>query len=88
MDGYRFIDMAKEAIAENWNETAGAFYGKEIKARNVLVVWYCKTLQNHKALLTTDIWGDGLYYEATYNGDAEELYLDEYKKTHNQVIKA
>lgn len=88
MGGERFLAKAKEAIADHWNETAGAFYGKEIKAGNVLLVWYCKTLQNHKALLTTDFFGDGLYYEATCNGDAGEIYLDEYKKTHNQAIKA
>ena len=45
-------------------------------------MWYCKTLQNHKALLSTPVL-DGMYYEITYNGDRNELYLDAYKKWEN-----
>lgn len=40
---------------------------------------YCKTLQNHKALLSTTAT-DGMYYEMTFNGDMNELYMDAYKK--------
>ena len=43
-----------------------------------LFVWSCKTLQNNKALLSTNI-SDGMYYECTYNGDKNELYFDAYK---------
>lgn len=49
------------------------------------VVWSCKTLQNHKALLSTTL-PDGMYYEVTYNGDKQEAYLDAYKKLHNAVV--
>ena len=52
----------------------------------VFVVWYCKTLQNFKALLSTTL-PDGMYYEVTYNGDKDEIYLDVYKKFENRVIK-
>ena len=31
---------------------------------------------------------DGMYYEITYNGDKQELYLDAYKKWENKCIKA
>lgn len=48
----------------------------------VYVVWYCKSLQNHKALLSTPA-PDGMYYEFTYNGDRNELYMDAYKKWKN-----
>lgn len=48
----------------------------------VYVVWCCKTLQNQKALLSTDL-PDGMYYEVTYNGDKDELYFDAYKKQEN-----
>lgn len=52
---------------------------------NVYVVWFCKTLQNWKALVSTDL-PDGMYYEVTYNGDKREAYLDAYKKFENRKI--
>jgi hypothetical protein len=51
----------------------------------VYVVSYCKTLQNHKALLSTTV-SDGMYYEITFNGDRQEAYLDAYKKWENAPI--
>ena len=53
---------------------------------DVYIVWYCKTLQNWKALLSTTL-SDGMYYEITYNGDKNEIYLDAYKKWDNNCIK-
>ena len=53
---------------------------------DVFIVWYNKTLQNHKALLSTTLY-DGMYYEITYNGDKQELYFDAYKKFENKCIK-
>lgn len=53
---------------------------------DVFIVWYCKTLQNHKALLSTTLY-DGMYYEFTYNGDKNEAYLDAYKKWENKVVR-
>ena len=52
----------------------------------VFVVWYSKTLQNHKALLSTTLL-DGMYYELTYNGDKKEVYFDAYKKFENKCIE-
>lgn len=51
----------------------------------VYVVWFSKTLQNWKALLSTTL-PDGMYYEVTYNGDKEETYIDAYKKFENIVV--
>lgn len=53
---------------------------------DVYIVWYCKTLQNWKALLSTTLL-DGMYYEFTLNGDKDEAYLDAYKKWDNNYIK-
>lgn len=53
---------------------------------DVYIVWYCKTLQNWKALLSTTL-SDGMYYEFTLNGNKDEAYLDAYKKWDNNCIK-
>lgn len=72
-----FLKIAKKAVRD---------YVGEPHIYDVYVVWTCKTLQNNKALLSTDR-PDGLYFEATYNGDKKEMYLDAYKKEKNVCIK-
>lgn len=52
---------------------------------DIYVVWSVKALQNWKALISTTL-PDGMYYELTYNGDKNELYLDAYKKFENVTI--
>lgn len=52
----------------------------------VYVVWFCKTLQNWKCLLSTSL-PDGRYYEVTHNGDKKESYLDVYVKLDNKCVK-
>ena len=52
---------------------------------DIYVVWSVKVLQNWKALISTTL-PDGMYYELTYNGDKDELYLDAYKKFDNIKI--
>lgn len=57
----------------------------DVDSKEIYAVWLCKTLQNNKGLFSTDI-EDGKYYEATYNGDKDELYLDTYVKSKNECI--
>lgn len=45
----------------------------------------CKTLQNHKAILAAPT-PDQYLFEATYNGDKEQMYLDVYDKIGNVCI--
>lgn len=52
---------------------------------DIYVVWFAKTLQNWKALVSTTL-PDGMYYEVTYNGVEDEAYLDVYKKFDNVCI--
>lgn len=56
---------------------------KPIEAGDVFTVWSCKTLQNYKCLVSTNISGDGIYAEYTFNGDKQELYEDVYGKITN-----
>jgi len=51
----------------------------------VYIVWFSKTLQNWKALLSTSL-PDGMYYEVTHDGDQKCTYLDAYKKVQNAMI--
>lgn len=84
MGSKEFIEKCKEEVrkyAEEHLDKSDAMPDFE-----VFVVWYSKTLQNHKALLSTSLF-DGMYYELTYNGDKEELYFDAYKKFENKCIK-
>lgn len=57
----------------------------ELTENEIYIVWFSKTLQNWKALLSTDLH-DGLYYEVTYNGDKHSAYVDTYKKQSNDVV--
>lgn len=57
----------------------------DIKIDDIYVVWFSKTLQNWKALVSTTI-PDHRYFEVTCNGDKNEIYLDAYEKVENKVI--
>ena len=86
MDGRKFISAAINAVVMYFNRgIAESEPDKVIDPSQVYVVWCCKTLNNNKGLFSTTV-PDGMYYEVTYNGDTEEMYLDAYKKWENLVI--
>lgn len=71
-----FLNLASSEVRKYVNK----HYPKtEVDVFDVYTVWSCKTLQNNKALLSTTL-SDGMYFEATYNGNKREMYLDVYKK--------
>lgn len=53
--------------------------------KDVYVVWFAKTLQNWKALVSTNL-SDGMYYEVTYDGEKCQTYVDAYKKWENFCV--
>jgi len=55
----------------------------QINLEDTFIVWSCKTLQNYKCLVSTNVSGDGIYAEYTFNGDKGELYEDVYQKQTN-----
>lgn len=80
MNSDRFIKKCKKIVSDyavNHMDKSDDIYDFD-----VYVVWSTKVLQNNKALLSTGL-PDGMYYELTYNGDKEEIYLDSYKKFEN-----
>ena len=79
MGNEEFLRICKAKVCDYFNEHADKTDGKMLTVQDVFVVWSCKTLQNNKALLSTNV-SDGMYYELTYNGDKHELYFDAYKK--------
>ena len=85
MTDVEFIGKVKKTVSDYANEHVDAIDGVKITGKDVYIVWYCKTLQNWKALASTKL-PDGMYYELTVNGDKVEMYLDAYKKFENQKI--
>lgn len=85
MDMNEKLIKAKRLVIDYFNEKCDKTDDFELTEKDVYVVWFCKTLQNWKALLSTNI-PDGMYYEITYNGDKKQMYLDAYKKWENKCI--
>lgn len=79
-------EQAREIVMNYVNEHLDKSDNIQITMRDVYVVWFCKTLQNWKVLVSTTL-PDGQYYEVTHNGDKKETYLDVYKKWDNKCIK-
>lgn len=81
MGNDEFLKIATEEVRRYTNE-----HLEDPQDFGIYVVWVCKTLQNNKALLSTTL-SDGMYFECTYNGDKQEMYLDAYRKEKNVCIK-
>ncbi len=58
----------------------------QISREDIKLVWFCKTLQNYKALVA-DIKPGGNFFEITYSGNKKETYIDIYTKTDNVVVE-
>ena len=85
MSNDAMFKRAKEVVVNYFNDHVEKTDNKKITEDDVFVVWFCKTLQNWKTLVSTTV-SDGMYYEVTHNGDKGETYLDAYKKWVNVCI--
>ena len=85
MSNDKMLKRAKEVVVNYFNDHVEKTDNKKITEEDVFIVWFCKTLQNWKALVSTTV-SDGMYYEVTHNGDKGETYLDAYKKWENVCI--
>ena len=84
MENNKFIELAKKEVVKYHNFHQDPVIC--IDESHVYVVWLCKALKNHKALLGVDKPDGEMYYEVTYNGDRGEMYFDAYKKEKNICI--
>lgn len=80
-----FMEKARMLVAQYFNSKAETTDDFVLDMDDVYVVWFSKTLQNWKALVSTTV-NDGMYYEVTYNGDKQETYIDVYKKWENVCV--
>ena len=73
------INSARGVLFSNCGYSAD-----KITIDKMFIVWFCKTLQNWKAIVGgTDIKE---LIEVTYNGDKNEAYVDVYDKKLNTVV--
>ena len=79
------MEKAKQLVVDFFNEDVEKTDGFTLTVDDVYIVWWSKTLQNWKALVSTTV-SDGMYYEVTYNGDKQETYIDAYKKWKNKRV--
>lgn len=78
-------ETAKQIVVNYFNSHVDKTDNTKITLDNVYIVWFAKTLQNWKALVSTNV-SDGMYYEITHNGDKNETYVDVYKKWENFTV--
>ena len=77
MNNNIFLEQAKKCVEQTTNE---------VLAEEMYIVWFCKTLQNWKALVSTDVI-NGVYWEVTHNGDKNETYVDTYFKLADYTVE-
>lgn len=86
MTDVKFLRLVKENVLQYASSRFDPADVAQLTEDDIYIVWYCKSLQNWKALASTTL-PDGMYYELTLNGDRNELYLDAYKKFENRRIE-
>ena len=72
------IEAARKVLIENLGH-------QTINSEDMFIVWFCKTLQNWKAIVIGRTIEE--FIEVTHNGDRNETYVDVYYKTKNVCIK-
>lgn len=81
-----YTEKAKELASQEFTRLSG----REIKPEDCFVVWFCKTLQNWKVLISTNQIKTGEkcgdYAEVTHNVDKKETYVDVYAKVSNKAF--
>lgn len=85
-----FLDYCKKRIKIYYLDYQALPIDRDIK-----LVWFCKTIQNFKAIMFVPpmqgkqddkpITINGKFIECSYNGDKDELYMDIYEKQNKKI---
>jgi hypothetical protein len=79
-------EKARRIVMDYFNSHVDVTDGVQITMDDVYIVWFSKTLQNWKALVSTTV-PDGKYYEVTHDGDKGRTYVDVYVKLENFTVE-
>lgn len=81
-DPDQYLNKAKALVQTHYLPVEGE---GPVEREEIYVVWFSKTLQNWKALLSTSR-NDGLYFEITHDGSKKQTYVDSYIKIANVCV--
>lgn len=89
-DGFlrRARRLSRDAFAQTMEPVQAEEIGHRAYSLSVddfYIVWLSKTLQNWKALVSTDVLS-GVYIEVTHIVGQSETYVDIYQKKHSRAI--
>jgi hypothetical protein len=84
-DPDRFLKNAKLLVVGAYAVETSETGEPELTPDQLYIVWFGYVLGNWKAMISTTVPGDGLYFEVTYNEKKEESYVDIYRKSANHV---
>ncbi|KJY48962.1 uncharacterized protein JG29_07830 [Bombilactobacillus mellis] len=82
MNNINFLRICRQLLVERYNKMSD--FKQTIGEEDIQVIWSCQTLQNNKAILSTN-YKDGIYYEISYDGNKKEFNLDVYHKIDNSI---
>lgn len=85
MDGDTFLNIATELVWDYYKEKYENDDSFPFDNFNTFIVWACKTLQNNKAIIATNV--DNCLFEVANNGNAKEVYIDVYDKVDNILVR-
>ncbi len=77
----RARELVLDVVRDNLEKTDDTV----VELGDIYVVWFAKTLQNWKALVSTTL-PDGRYYEVTHDGHRDQTYIDVYVKIQNKAV--
>lgn len=80
-----WVEIAKKAVLDNYNTARDESHAPELQATDLYIVWYCRTLQNWQAIITSPV-ARRLYWIVIFNSYRNEVYLNVHQKINSVKI--